>query len=113
MQEWSAEVDRMSAEGTAMRGGVRVTVSNSGVVTSVRVTDQACQAGGAAVTAGLTEALGAAQQAVADAMGRSVAQRFGADAEITQLMVGDLSSRLGVQVNLDRPRPGRQDGVLR
>jgi len=113
MQQWSEEVDAITAEGSAMRGAVRLTVNNSGVVTSVKVSDQACDAGGAAVSRGLMEALQAAQQAVADAMGRSVAGRFGRDAEITQLMVGDLSTRLGVSVNLDEPRRGPRDGVIR
>jgi DNA-binding protein YbaB len=113
MQQWSEEVDAITAEGSAMRGAVRLTVNNSGVVTSVRVSDQACDAGGAAVSRGLMEALQTAQQAVADAMGRSVAGRFGRDAEITQLMVGDLSTRLGVSVNLDEPRRGPRDGVIR
>ncbi len=113
MQQWSEEVDAITAEGSAMRGAVRLTVNNSGVVTSVKVSDQACDAGGAAVSRGLMEALQAAQQAVADAMGRSVAGRFGRDAEITQLMVGDLSTRLGVSANLDEPRRGPRDGVIR
>lgn len=113
MQQWSEEVDAITAEGSAMRGAVRLTVNNSGVVSSIRVSDQACDAGGAAVSRGLMEALQTAQQAVADAMGRSVAGRFGRDAEITQLMVGDLSTRLGVSVNLDEPRRGPRDGVIR
>lgn len=113
MQEWSDEVETITGEGSAMRGAVRVTVNNSGVVTSAKVSEQACDAGGAAVSRGLMEALQAAQQAVADAMGRSVATRFGKDAEITQLMVGDLSTRLGVSVSLDEPRHGSRDGVIR
>lgn len=113
MQLWAEEVDRLTAEGTALRGGVRVAVNNAGVLTSVRVTDQACEAGGPALASGIMAAVKAAQQIVADELGRSAARRFGREAELTQRMVEDVSARMGVSVNLEEPRPGAAQGVIR
>jgi DNA-binding protein YbaB len=114
MQEWSREVDALTAEGTALRGNVRVVVNHSGVVQSVRVTEAGCDAGAAALSAGLMDALRAAYQAVGDAVARSAATRFGEDAEITRLMVDDLSTRLGVPVDPspDDPRRRYPDGRI-
>ncbi len=114
MQEWSREVDALTAEGTALRGNVRVVVNHSGVVQSVRVTEAGCDAGAAALSTGLMDALRAAYQAVGDAVARSAASRFGEDAEITRLMVDDLSTRLGVRVDPspDDPRRRYPDGRI-
>ena len=108
MQEWSREVDSLTAEGTALRGSVRVSVNHSGVVQSVRITEAGCDAGAAALSTGLMDALRAAYQAVGDAVARSAASRFGEGAELTRLMVDDLSSRLGVPVNPSPEDPQRR-----
>lgn len=110
MQEWAAEVEAVTGEGSALRGGVRVGVNSSGVVTSLTVTDAACDEGGRALTDALLSALKEAQQSVGDALGRSAARRFGEDGELTQLMVQDLNGRLGISVDLAEPRTGSASG---
>lgn len=114
MQEWAREVDALTAEGTALRGNIRVVVDHSGVVQSVRVTQAGCDAGAAALSAGVMDALKAAYQAVGDAVARSAATRFGEDAEVTRLMVDDLSARLGVRVDPtpEDPRGRYPDGRI-
>jgi DNA-binding protein YbaB len=114
MQEWAREVDALTAEGTALRGNIRVVVDHSGVVQSVRVTQVGCDAGAAALSAGVMDALKAAYQAVGDAVARSAATRFGEDAEVTRLMVDDLSARLGVRVDPtpEDPRGRYPDGRI-
>jgi hypothetical protein len=60
------------------------------------------------------DALKAAYQAVGDAVARSAATRFGEDAEVTRLMVDDLSARLGVRVDPtpEDPRGRYPDGRI-
>ena len=114
MQEWAREVDALTAEGTALRGNIRVVVDHSGVVQSVRVTQAGCDAGADALSAGVMDALKAAYQAIGDAGARSAATRFGEDAEVTRLMVDDLSARLGVRVDPtpEDPRGRYPDGRI-
>ncbi|HEY6742936.1 MAG TPA: YbaB/EbfC family nucleoid-associated protein [Lapillicoccus sp.] len=108
MQEWSNEVDSLTAEGSALRGNVRVSVNHSGVVQSVSITDAGCDAGAAALSTGVMDALQAAYKAVGDAVARSAASRFGQDAELTRLMVDDLSTRLGVSIDPSPEDPRRR-----
>jgi DNA-binding protein YbaB len=109
MQEWSNEVESLTAEGTALRGNVRVSVNHSGVVQSVRITEAGCDAGAAAAPpTGVMDALQAAYKAVGDAVARSAASRFGKDAELTRLMVDDLASRLGVSIDPSPEDPRRR-----
>jgi DNA-binding protein YbaB len=108
MREWSNEVDSLTAEGSALRGNVRVLVNHSGVVQSVRITDAGCDAGAAALSTGVMDALQAAYKAVGDAVARSAASRFGQDTELTRLMVDDLSTRLGVSIDPSPEDPRRR-----
>lgn len=108
MQEWSNEVESLTAEGTALRGNVRVSVNHSGVVQSVRITEAGCDAGAAALSTGVMDALQAAYKAVGDAVARSAASRFGKDAELTRLMVDDIASRLGVSIDPSPEDPRRR-----
>jgi hypothetical protein len=100
-----------AAEGTALRGAVKVVVHNAGVVTSLKLTDAALDAGAAGLSSAIMAALGAAKQAVADEVGRSAANEFGANAEVTTLMAADMSKRMGVMPDLAGPgRPTRPSG---
>lgn len=91
-----------------------VTVNHSGAVQSVRITEAGCDAGAAALSTGVMDALQAAYKAVGDAVARSAASRFGEDAEVTRLMVDDLSSRLGVSIDPtpEDPRRRHPDGRI-
>jgi DNA-binding protein YbaB len=108
MQEWSNEVESLTAEGTALRGNVRVSVNHSGVVQSVRITEAGCDAGAAGLSTGVMDALQAAYKAVGHAVARSAASRFGENAELTRLMVDDLASRLGVSIDPSPENPRRR-----
>ncbi len=115
MQTWAEQVDRISAEGSALRGAVRVSVNNGGVVTGLRLTDAALDAGAAGLGQAILQAINAAKQSVADETGRSAAEHFGRDGEVTRLMVADLTKRLGVTADLDGTgpqRPGPAGGVI-
>lgn len=113
MRVWADDVDRISGEGTAMRGAVKVSVNNSGVLTGLTLTDAALDAGARGLATAILDAIGAAKQVVADQMGRSAADQFGRDGEITQLMVADMNKRLGVTPDFDAPpAAGRPGGVI-
>ncbi len=118
MRGWAHQVAQVTGEGSALRGAVRVSVNHSGVLQSLRLTDAALAAGAQGLTAAILSALEQAKQSVADETIGSAAALFGRDAEVTRLMLNDLSTRLGVSADLDagrsagRERRGPLGGVL-
>ncbi len=114
VRAWAADVERVTGQGQALRGGVRVSVSHTGVLQSLHLSEPALQVGANALARAILDALDAAKQAVADATAASVAAQFGPEAEITRLMVTDLGKRLGVTPKPPGSAPGRGDrpGVL-
>ena len=107
MKAWSTSLEQLSGEGTALRGAVKVTVNNAGVLTSLKLSDAALDAGAAGLSSAILAAIGAAKQAVADDVGRSAADQFGAEGEVTTLMVSDMARRMGVTADLNAPRMPR------
>jgi len=105
MKAWAGRIEQLTGEGTAMRGAVRVSVNNAGVVTGLQLTDAALDSGPAALSGAILAAITAAKQAVADETGRSAAAEFGRDGEVTHLMVADLSKRFGVTPDLEPKNP--------
>ncbi|HMT32899.1 MAG TPA: YbaB/EbfC family nucleoid-associated protein [Dermatophilaceae bacterium] len=114
MKAWAGRIEQVTGEGTALRGAVRVSVNNAGVVTSLHLTDAALEGGPAALSGAILAAITAAKQAVADETGRSAVAEFGRDGEVTHLMVADLSKRFGVTPDIDPKNPfsGRPGQVL-
>jgi DNA-binding protein YbaB len=118
MHGWAQQVAQVTGEGSALRGAVRVSVNHSGVLQSLRLTDAALAGGAQGLTAAILSALEQAKQSVADETIGSAAALFGRDAEVTRLMLNDLSTRLGVSADLDagrssgRERRGPLGGVL-
>jgi len=103
MKAWAAEIESLTGSGSALRGAVKVEVNHSGVLTSLKLTDAALDAGPNSLAAAILAAVEAATQAVADETGRSAASQFGRDGEVTRLMVADLTKRLRVTPDLDGP----------
>ena len=110
VRAWAADVERITGEGRALRGGVRVTVSNTGVLQTLHLSEPALQVGADGLARAILEAIDAAKQVVADETAATAVAQFGTDGEVTRLMVADLGKRLGVTPEPTGSGRGRGDG---
>lgn len=95
---WRAEVDRLTGEGED--GGVRATVTGSGAVSGLTVSDAACADGGEALGELVIAAVRAAQDDLAAKIRRSAVATFGEDSDQVQTVTLGSEQRFGRTASL-------------
>lgn len=81
---WSAQMERLTARGTAMRGGVSVELDLGGTVTGLGISDVAASRGGREVARAVLAAHRQASEELRRLATESTAQAWGADSATTQ-----------------------------
>lgn len=98
MVAWQEDAQHITGRGTSTNRYAEVVVDAGGRPLRIDVTDSACWAGAQAVAEAILDANRAACANLARQMARSLTERYGVNAPVTQTVLGQLSQTYGLRL---------------